>query len=45
MTPEPDMISVRAVPDPIPVEFPFARCVYASWPWLTAEFMKEVEEG
>lgn len=46
MTPvrEPDMHVVRALPDQEPVEFAFARCVYASWPWLTAEFMRELED-
>lgn len=42
---EPDTRIVHAVPDPIPVEFDKPRCVYASWPWLTEEFMREVEEG
>ncbi|MDX2575934.1 hypothetical protein PV332_10620 [Streptomyces scabiei] len=42
---EPDTVVVRAVPDPIPVEFDKSRCAYASWPWLTEEFMREVEEG
>ncbi|GAA0641551.1 hypothetical protein GCM10009548_02220 [Streptomyces malaysiensis subsp. malaysiensis] len=36
---------VRALPDAEPVEFDKPRCVYASWPWLTEEFMREVEEG
>jgi hypothetical protein len=34
---------VRSVPDTEPVEFAFARSVYASWPWLTEEFMRELE--
>ncbi|MET7939679.1 hypothetical protein [Streptomyces sp. NPDC005302] len=45
MTREPNTVIVRAVPDPIPVEFPLSRCAYASWPWLTEEFMKELEDG
>lgn len=40
---EPDTYIVRAVPDPIPAEFTFEPCVYASW--ITPELMKEVEEG
>ncbi|MDH6625774.1 hypothetical protein M2271_003585 [Streptomyces sp. LBL] len=42
---EPDTYIVHAVPDPIPVEFDKPRCVYASWSWLTEEFIREVEEG
>ncbi|MFE0326294.1 hypothetical protein ACFW08_05695 [Streptomyces sp. NPDC058960] len=41
---EADMRVVRAWPDEEPVEFNLARCVYASWPWLTDEFMRELEE-
>jgi hypothetical protein len=37
------MVIVRAVPDPIPVEFSYDPCVYASW--ITPELMREVEEG
>ncbi|GAA1064719.1 hypothetical protein [Streptomyces asiaticus] len=36
---------VRALPDAEPVEFDKPRCVYASWPWLTEELMREVEGG
>ncbi|MEU1254821.1 hypothetical protein ABZ445_16225 [Streptomyces chartreusis] len=42
---EPDTVIIRAVPDAEPVEFKWSRCVYAAWPWLTEEFMREVEEG
>lgn len=42
---EQDMRIVHARPDQEPVEFTWSRCVYASWPWLTEEFMREVEEG
>lgn len=42
---EPNTRVVRATPDPIPVDFDKPRCVYASWSWLTEEFMREVEEG
>jgi hypothetical protein len=42
---EPDTVIVRAVPDTEPVEFPLSRCAYASWTWLTEEFMKELETG
>lgn len=45
MTSEPGMRIVRAVPDPEPVEFNKPHCVYASWPWLTEEFMREVEDA
>ncbi|MFJ3248360.1 hypothetical protein [Streptomyces sp. NPDC086782] len=45
MTHEPSMHIVRPVPDAEPVEFNFARSVYASWPWLTEEFMRELEEA
>lgn len=44
MTREPGYTIVRAVPDAEPVTFPLSRCVYASWPWLTEEFMKELED-
>ncbi|MFB7114078.1 hypothetical protein [Streptomyces sp. NPDC056291] len=40
---EPDMHTVRPVPDAEPVEFTFARSVCASWSWLTEEFMRELE--
>lgn len=40
---EPDMRIVRPVPDMEPVEFNLPRSVYASWPWLTEEFMRELE--
>jgi hypothetical protein len=42
---EPNTRVVHAIPDPIPVDFDKPRCVYASWSWLTEEFMREVEEG
>jgi hypothetical protein len=36
---------VWPVPDAEPVVFDKPRSVYASWPWLTEEFMREVEAG
>ncbi|MEU3285617.1 hypothetical protein [Streptomyces longwoodensis] len=41
---EPDTRIVHPVPDAEPVEFTWSRAVYASWPWLTEEFMRELEE-
>ncbi|WP_329168352.1 hypothetical protein OG709_30055 [Streptomyces sp. NBC_01267] len=41
---EPNTRIVRAWPDTEPVEFDKPRCVYASWGWLTEEFMREVEQ-
>ncbi|MEU1200154.1 hypothetical protein ABZ446_28565 [Streptomyces sp. NPDC005813] len=41
---EPDMRVVRAVPDPLPVDFDKPHCVYASWTWLTEEFMRALED-
>lgn len=34
---------VRAKPDDEPVHFDRPRCVYASWSWLTEDFMREAE--
>ncbi|GGX26704.1 hypothetical protein [Streptomyces chryseus] len=36
---------VRAAADDEPVIFDKPRSVYASWSWLTEEFMREVESG
>lgn len=44
MTPDPTLRIVRAVPDEEPVTFSQPRSVYASWSWLTEEFMRELEE-
>jgi hypothetical protein len=33
------------MPDTEPVEFDKPRCVYAAWPWLTDDFMRETEAG
>lgn len=40
---DPGLRIVRADPDEEPVRFTHPRCVYAAWPWLTEEFMKEME--
>ncbi|MET9126940.1 hypothetical protein [Streptomyces sp. NPDC004528] len=42
---EPDTVVVRPIPDPIPIVFDKPRCLYAAWPWLTDEFMRELEDG
>ncbi|MFE7624283.1 hypothetical protein [Streptomyces sp. NPDC057509] len=43
MNHDPTLCIVRPVPDEEPVER-VSRAVCASWPWLTEEFMKELEE-
>lgn len=43
MNQDPNLRIVRAVPDEEPITFSHPRCVYASWPWLTEEFMREME--
>ncbi|WP_179894178.1 hypothetical protein [Streptomyces sp. or20] len=43
MTHDPTLRIVRAVPDEKPVTFSQPRSVYASWSWLTEEFMRELE--
>lgn len=40
---EPNTYVVRAMPDTEPVVLDKARCLYAQWPWLTEEFMREAE--
>lgn len=40
---EPNLRIVRADPDEEPVCCDKPRSVYAAWPWLTEEFMREVE--
>ncbi|WP_176739403.1 hypothetical protein [Streptomyces sp. EN16] len=40
---DPTLRIVYAVPDEEPVTFSRPRCVYASWLWLTEEFMRETE--
>lgn len=45
MTREPNTHVVRPVPDAEPVEVNFSRSVYASWPWLTEEYLKELEDA
>jgi hypothetical protein len=42
---EPNTVIVHALPDQEPVVFDKPRSVYASWTWLTEEFMREAEEG
>ncbi|WP_018555317.1 MULTISPECIES: hypothetical protein [unclassified Streptomyces] len=43
MSHDPTLRVVRAAPDEEPVE-PVSRAVMARWPWLTDEFMRELEE-
>jgi hypothetical protein len=43
-----DEINARRVwplPDQEPVVFDKPRSCYASWPWLTDDFMREAENG
>ncbi|NYE44240.1 hypothetical protein [Streptomyces fulvorobeus] len=42
---DPTLQIVRAEPDEEPVVFNWPRSIYAAWPWLTEEFMREVESG
>ncbi|MGP3750854.1 hypothetical protein [Streptomyces sp. IBSNAI001] len=39
----PGLRIIHAEPDDEPVIFDKPRSVYASWPWLTEEFMREAE--
>ncbi|WP_327379408.1 hypothetical protein [Streptomyces sp. NBC_01212] len=43
MTHDPTLRIVRAVPDEEPVD-PIPCAARAAWPWLTEEFMRELEE-
>ncbi|MFJ3084440.1 hypothetical protein ACIPJG_32450 [Streptomyces halstedii] len=44
MNHDPTLRIVRAIPDDEPVTFNQSRSVYASWNWLTEEFVRELEE-
>lgn len=45
MDDETNAVRVWPLPDQEPVDMDKPRCVYASWPWLTEEFMRETRTG